>query len=214
MPHTTPRLVPAAPAVRLEELSDRELLAAIQRDDEAAFGELMERKTGQLLALATRVVGDREEARDLVQLTFLRVWEKRHRFDSRWSPNTWLYRIATNLSIDVLRARKTRTAKLEPVRHHLYRVIGGARGGHHEELLQGEIFTILRDLAADLTERQRLAFLLLQVEGLSAKQVAEILGCRESTVRNHLFAARKFLRRELCRRFPEYASGRSEETRS
>lgn len=209
MPKNAPRLVPPPPAQRAPtELDDRELLAAIRRDDEAAFAELMNRKTRQLLGLVTRVVGDREEARDLVQLTFLRVWENRAKYDRRFSPNTWLYRIATNLSIDLLRARRTRHAKLEPVRHHLYRVVGGARRGHHEELLQSEIMSILRDLASDLSERQRMAFLLLQVEGLPSRQVAEILGCRESTVRNHLFAARKSLRRELCRRFPEYAAGR------
>ena len=212
MPRTTPRLVPPpAPDRDPADLSDRELLEAIRHDDEPAFAELMERKTRQLLGLVTRVVGDREEARDLVQLTFLRVWENRSKFDRRWSPNTWLYRIATNLSIDLLRARNTRRSKLEPVRHHLYRVIGGARRGHHEELLQNETLAILRDLASDLSERQRLAFLLLQVEGLPSRQVAEILGCRESTVRNHLFAARKSLRRELCRRFPEYAAGRDAE---
>ena len=192
-------------------MSDRELLDAIRRDDETAFGELMERKTRPLLGLVTRVIGDREEARDLVQLTFLRVWENRDRFDRKWSPNTWLYRIATNLSIDLLRARNTRRTKLEPVRHHLYRVLGGSRRGHHEELLRDETLTILRDLASNLSERQRLAFLLLQVEGLPTRQVAEILGCRESTVRNHLFAARKALKRELCRRFPEYAPGRRPE---
>ena len=209
MSRAKPRLVPPpAPQPAPAELSDHELLAAVQNDDEAAFGELMNRKTPPLLGLVTRFVGDREEARDLVQLTFLRVWENRAKFDQRWSPNTWLYRIATNLSIDLLRSRNTRRAKLEPVRHHLYRVIGGARRGHHEGLLEDEILHILRDLAADLSERQRMAFLLLQVEGLSSRQVAEILGCRESTVRNHLFAARKALRRELCRRFPEYAAGR------
>ena len=205
------RLVSAPPeAVPVSELSDHELLAAIQSEDETAFGELMDRKTRPLLGLATRMVGDREEARDLVQLTFLRVWENRDRFDKRWSPNTWLYRIATNLAIDFLRAKRTRSSKLEPVRHHLYRVIGGS-ADDQRELFQSEIFTILRDLASDLTDRQRLAFLLLQVEGLSARRVAEILECRESTVRNHLFAARKYLRRELCRRFPEYAAGRSAE---
>ena len=214
MPTSKPRLVPSPQAPSPAEMSDRELLAAIGRDDEAAFGELMQRKTRPLLGLVTRVVGDREEARDLVQLTFLRVWENRLKFDCRWSPNTWLYRIATNLSIDLLRARATRRSKLEPVRHHLYRVIGGVRRGHHEELLQGEILAILRDLASGLSDRQRLAFLLLQVEGLPTRQVAEILGCRESTVRNHLFAARKALKRELCRRFPEYAPERAARRRS
>ena len=49
-------------------------------------------------------IGDalREEARDVVQVTFLRLWENRRKFDDRWSPNTWIYRIATNLAIDVL----------------------------------------------------------------------------------------------------------------
>ena len=212
MPKSTPRLVPPPTPDRAPaDLSDRELLEAIRHEDEPAFAELMDRKTRPLLGLVTRMVGDREEAHDLVQLTFLRVWENREKFDRRWSPNTWIYRIATNLSIDLLRSRATRRSKLEPVRHHLYRVIGGTRRGHHEELLQGEVLTILRDLAADLSERQRLAFLLLQVEGLPSRQVAEILGCRESTVRNHLFAARKSLRRELCRRFPEYAAGRDPE---
>ncbi len=64
---------------------------------------------------------------------------------------------------------------------------------------------ILRELAAGLTERQRLVFLLRELEGLSSREVAEILGCRASTVRNHLFTARKHLREELKRRYPEYA---------
>jgi DNA-directed RNA polymerase specialized sigma24 family protein len=52
-----------------------------------------------------------------------------------------------------------------------------------------------------------MVFLLREMEGLSSPEVAEILGCRESTVRNHLFNARKILRRELLRRYPEYAAG-------
>ena len=52
-----------------------------------------------------------------------------------------------------------------------------------------------------------MVFLLREMEGLSSPEVAEILGCRESTIRNHLFNARKHLRRELIRRYPEYAAG-------
>jgi RNA polymerase sigma-70 factor (ECF subfamily) len=84
-------------------------------------------------------------------------------------------------------------------------------GGHAESDLsrmqQNEISGIFRELAAGLSEKQRMVFLLKEVEGLSSAEVAEILSCRESTVRNHLFNARRYLRRELVRRYPEYAAG-------
>ena len=72
---------------------------------------------------------------------------------------------------------------------------------------QTEVAAIFRELSAGLSEKQRVAFLLREIEGLSSPEVAEVLGCRESTVRNHLFNARKYLRRELLKRYPEYAGG-------
>jgi RNA polymerase sigma-70 factor (ECF subfamily) len=200
MPHLVPNPRPAS----LEEISDRDLMASVIDGDEVAFEELMDRKTRPLLGLAHRMVGDREEAKDLVQLTFLRVWEHRSRYDGRFSVNTWIYRITSNLAIDLLRSRQVRGNQAEPVRHHMIRLV--SRRSDLESLFQREVMGILRDLAAGLSEKQRLAFLLREVEGLSSKEVAEILECGESTVRNHLFVARKYLRREVCRRFPEYAS--------
>lgn len=186
-------------------VSDADLLLAIADGDRQAFAALVERKTQPLLHLAYRIVGDREEAKDLVQLAFLRAWEHRTRFNPRWSPNTWLYRITTNLGIDYLRARTTRREKAEPVRHHLRSVHSRPEAGF-ETLMASEALAIMRDLASDLSVRQRQAFWLREVEGLSSREVAQALDCTESTVRNHLFAARAKLRSELQRRFPEYAS--------
>jgi RNA polymerase sigma-70 factor (ECF subfamily) len=193
---------------RWSEASDRELLAALAGDDEQAFDELMKRKGRLLLGLATRMVSDREEARDIVQLTFLRAWEHRRRFDERWSPNTWLYRIATNLAIDYLRAAGGRREKAEPVRRHLVEVVRHRREPDLADLGRREVESILTELAAGLSERQRTVFVLREIEGLSSAEVGEVLGCRESTVRNHLFAARKHLRRELEARYPEYDARR------
>ena len=72
----------------LAEASDRELLAALATGDEAALQELIARKSRPLLQLTGRLLGDAEEAKDVVQLTFLRLWEHRDRYDERWSPNT------------------------------------------------------------------------------------------------------------------------------
>lgn len=191
----------------LAEVTDRDLLEQLARDDEQALDELIARKTRPLVQLVARLLGDVEEARDVVQVTFLRLWENRRKFDDRYSPNTWIYRIATNLAIDQWRSRKSRERGSEPARHHLTRIAAGGAQQELASLQQGEVTRIFGELAAGLTERQRMAFLLREVEGLSSQEVAAVVGCEESTVRNHVFNARKFLQRELLRRFPEYARG-------
>ncbi|HVT57355.1 MAG TPA: RNA polymerase sigma factor [Thermoanaerobaculia bacterium] len=188
------------------ETSDRDLLLAVRGGDEAALNELIGRKTRPLLQMVTRILGDLEEARDVVQVTFFKVWENRHKFDERWSPNTWIYRIASNLAIDHLRARRSRERSNEPVRHHLRQVADSRAQRDLSQLQQTEVGAIFRELAAGLSEKQRMVFLLREAQGLSSPEVAAILGCRESTVRNHLFNARKVLRAELLRRYPEYAA--------
>ena len=103
----------------LRDATDKELLWAMRDGDEAALDELIERKTQPLISTVYRMLNDEEEARDIVQVTFFRLWEHRDRFDDRWSPNTWIYRIATNLAIDQLRSRRSRDRQSEPVRLHM-----------------------------------------------------------------------------------------------
>lgn len=189
----------------LVELEDRELLRAVQDADERALDELMRRKTKPLLQLAYRILGDREEARDVVQVTFFKVWEKRDRYNPKWSPNTWIYRIASNLAIDQLRSRQSRERGAEPAGRHLRQVADAGMKGSAAGVAHGEVMAIFRDLASELSHQQRLVFVLREIEGLSSRETAEIAGCRESTVRNHLFNARQVLRRELIDRYPEYA---------
>src|SRR5262249_7183260 len=195
---------------RWAEASDRDLLLALREDGaraESALDALIARKTKPLLQLVHRILGDLEEARDVVQITFFKVWENRAKFDERWSPNTWIYRIASNLAIDHLRSRRSRERHQEPTRQHLRQVTDRRTQPDMTRLQQGEVAAIFREVSTGLSEKQRLAFLLREMEGLSSPEVAAILGCRESTVRNHLFNARKVLRAELTRRYPEYTAG-------
>ena len=189
------------------EASDRDLLMGVREGDEAALDELIGRKTKPLLQLCHRILGEVEEAHDVVQVTFFKVWENRKKFDDRWSPNTWIYRIASNLAIDHLRSRKSRERSNEPVRQHLLHVADSRASRDLTRFQQTEVAAIFRDLSTGLSEKQRMAFLLREIEGLSCPEVAAVLNCRESTVRNHLFNARKYLRGELLRRYPEYAGG-------
>jgi len=219
MPQTARATQPAGPTLAysrnerrasLHQASDKELLRALRDGEELALDELIERKTNPLLKMVFRILGDTEEARDIVQVTFFRLWEKRDRFDERWSPNTWIYRIATNLAIDQLRSRRSRQKSLEPIRLHLQDSFAARSRRDRAQVRDNEIRGIFQELAGELTEKQRLVFLLREVEDLPSKEVADIVGCRESTVRNHLFNARKQLRRSLLERYPEYAAGHAD----
>src|SRR5689334_12511760 len=90
------------------DLPDRELALKARGGDMVAFEVLVSRKTPPVVSLARRIVGNAEDARDVAQMVFLRVWKEIHRYDERFSLNTWLYRIATNLSIDFLRSARSR----------------------------------------------------------------------------------------------------------
>lgn len=193
---------------RLRQADDRTLLLALKEGEEDALDELIDRKTGSLLKLISRMVGDAEEARDIVQITFVRLWEHRARFDQRWAPNTWIYRIATNLAIDYLRSRASRQKTTEPLRMHVLHAEDGRFRSQTAQIHAEEVAEIFRELSSELSEQQRLVFLLREIEDLPSKEVAEIVGVRESTVRNHLFNARRELRRRLLERYPEYAAGR------
>ena len=192
-------------AEEVAPLSDRELLERLAADDEQALTELIARKTSGLVHAVARIVGDLEEARDVVQVAFFKLWESRGKYDARWSPNTWIYRIATNLAIDHWRSRRSRDEAREPVRFHLLRSAEGSATSALSELKGSEVERIFHELALELTEKQRLIFVLREIEGLPSSEVAAIAGCEESTVRNHLFNARKTLRERLVERYPEYA---------
>src|SRR4029434_9471635 len=145
------------------DTSDRDLLLALREGDESALNELIGRKTKPLLQLCQRILGDLEEARDVVQVTFFKVWENRRKFDDRWSPNTWIYRIASNLAIDHLRSRKSRERSHEPVRQHLRQAAATRAQRDLTRLQQSEVAAIFRDLSAGLSEKQRTAFLLREL---------------------------------------------------
>lgn len=208
-----PQLVYSKPAEKgptIAEISDAEVLRRLGQGDEAALDELIERKSRALLHLAFKVVADREEARDVVQMAFVRIWEHRERYDARWSPNTWIYRITTNLAIDHLRSRQSKERQREPLKVHLRQSHEGSARRMLGDLREKEVEQIFLTLAEHLTEKQRSIFVLREMEGLSTVEIAEIMECRESTVRNHLFNARKVLRGELLRRYPEYAPSSAE----
>src|SRR5258708_5099169 len=96
--------------MRNEMDAERGLMAKVARGDQAAFTDLAQRYSGKLLAVAGRLLGSRADAEDAVQRAFLQCFAGAAGYDARWAVSTWLYRILTNVCVDELRRRATRTA--------------------------------------------------------------------------------------------------------
>jgi RNA polymerase sigma-70 factor (ECF subfamily) len=184
------------------QASDRELAAQARRGDLVAFEALVARKTPAVLSVARRIVGDREDAKDIAQMVFLRVWEQLGRYDEAYSFNTWLYRIATNLSIDFLRSSRSRQrahgATLHIVREREESSVFETTRAAED----GELARLFEQVSHRLSAKQKAAFVLREMQDCDTREIAEILQCGESTVRNHLFNARRILRREIARLHP------------
>jgi len=184
-------------------VDDRELAKAARKGDERAFADLVHRHSGGLHRAVARILSDESEAWDVVQMAFLRAWQSLDRYNSKWSFATWLYRIGTNLAIDLLRSRSSRERAHKAGSDHMLRVVGGQESAA-DLTRQREVDAILGELVEVLTPQQRAAFVMREVEGLETSEVAAMLGCSQTTVRNHVFQARKALRRQMRDRFPEY----------
>ncbi len=184
-------------------MDDRELAKAAQKGDEEAFGDLVKRHSGGLHRTVSRVLSDETEGWDVVQMALLKAWQRLDRYNTKWSFATWLYRIGINLAIDVLRARSSRERAHQAGSEHRLRLVGD---GERTCCLSDsrEIDRVLGQLVGSLTPQQRAAFVLREVDGMETAEAAKIMGCSATTVRNHIFQARKVLRREMQRRFPEY----------
>jgi RNA polymerase sigma-70 factor (ECF subfamily) len=186
------------------ERSDTDLAVLARGGDDVAFETLVIRKTPAVVSVARRIVGDAEDARDVAQMVFVRVWEELHRYDETYSFNTWLYRIATNLSIDFLRSARSR-ARAHGATLHIVRRREELSGDETERAAEdGRLARLFADAAHRLSVKQKAAFVLREMEDKDTAEIAEILGCGESTVRNHLFNARRALRKEIERLYPGF----------
>ena len=124
-------------------------------------------------------------------------------FDAQYSFDTWLYRMVTNVAIDFLRSKQSREAA---VASSLRLVKTASDGEQSVSLQRKEVEAVFAEVSSVLSPKQRTIFVMREMEDISSAEISRILGCRESTVRNHLFNARKQMQEQLRNRFPEYAS--------
>ena len=193
------RMIPTKETV---ELDDRQLVEQIRQGDDGAFETLVRRKTSKVYGLCYRVIGNSEDAKDISQLVFLKLWENLEKYDATYAFDTWLYRMVTNVAIDFMRSKQSRD---NAVNSNLRLVKTSLEAEQTVTVQRKEIENVFNDISDVLSPKQKTIFVMNQMEDLPSAEIAKILGCRESTVRNHLFNARKAMQQQLQKRYPEYA---------
>jgi len=190
-----------------EAAEDRALVTKAREGDAGAFRSLVERHQRRAFALAVSLVRDESDAREIVQEAFIRVYRNLDGFEGGSSFFTWLYRIVSNLSIDLLRRPGRLPANLDEDR-----VARGAGKGDDasvpflstvdgadpaDELRRREIGARLQVALDGLPPYHRAVVVLREIEGLSYEEMAQALGISKGTVMSRLFHARQKLQRAL-----------------
>ncbi len=193
------RMIPTKESL---EPDDRQLVEQIRRGDDGAFEMLVRRKTSKVYGLCYRVIGNSEDAKDISQLVFIKLWENLEKYDPQYAFDTWLYRMVTNVAIDFMRNKQSRD---NAVNSNLRLVKTAVDPEQTVTVQRKEVESVFNAISNVLSPKQKTIFVMSEMEDLRSSEIAKILGCRESTVRNHLFNARKLMQQQLKRRFPEYA---------
>ena len=183
--------------------TDRELVDAARGGDADAFGKLVRRHQKRVFRLSVHLLRNGAEAEDVTQETFVRAYGALDRFDGRSEPFTWLYRIAVNLSLNAIRARRTSKNAGTTDDPRIEAVLVERRPGMADPARQAtdrELATALCEGIDALSETLRTTLVLVTIDGMSHAEAAEVLGCPEGTVAWRIHEARKKLREFLSSR--------------
>src|SRR6516162_8345387 len=197
-----------ATVISLANFDDSALVREAQAGNRAAFEELVHRYDRDVLRLALNLMKRTEDARDVYQEAFLKVYRNLHRFRFECSFYTWLYRIVTNVCLDHLRRRQARPEDQAPELHPAHYEEGIAdffeRQREHRPALDPEKHLLGREIQRRLalamerlSPRERIGFEMKHYQGLKLRAIGDALGTSEETVKNSLFRATRKLRHEL-----------------
>jgi RNA polymerase sigma-70 factor (ECF subfamily) len=177
--------------------SDDSLVRRAQDGDREAFRVLVERHSRSVFRLAFRLTGNEHDADEVVQESFIRAYRRLVRFESRSTFSTWLYRITANCAVDLLRGRKTHEPlEADGSESEPRTVPTGLTTTPDQErrAMGGQIQARVRAALAHLTERERMAFVLRHVEGLSIDEIARQMNLRTNATKHSIFRAVRKMR--------------------
>jgi len=180
-----------------EKQRDYNLIRRVQNGDMVAFNDIVDRYKNRLMNTIIRMVSSQQEAEDIVQETFLRVYQHRNSFDFRHCFSTWLYTIALNLARNELRKRK---------RFKFFDIFD--MQGHESEIsvemkLPSNLSKVLEKAIESLPDKYKTAFILRDIQEQPYEEVAKIMSIPLGTVKSRVNRARALLRDKLKPRMEE-----------
>lgn len=172
------------------------IITQCQQGDKKAYRQLVQWYQGMVFSLALKMLGDEDEAKDITQETFIRVWTTLRKYDGSTTLSTWIYTIASRLCLDRLKKLK-RQSPLPEDESVLADYISDT--SPQRQLENHQWISILRFLASELSEKQRIVFTLSHLEGLSSEEIEAITGFDSRQVKSNLYVARQTIRERLKR---------------
>ncbi len=191
-------------------------LDLLHAGDRREFARMVDRYSGPLYRLALKMLGNPRDAEDVLQNTFLQAFQHLREFEGRSSLSTWLYRIASNEALMLIRKHRPEINFSDAVRAEEsesdYEPVQFTDWGDlpEDELLTAEARVVLDRAIQDLPEKLRIVFVLRDIEGLSIRETGQALDLTETAVKTRLLRARLRLRDELSLYYAEKMKKRSQ----
>jgi len=185
------------------ELSEYDLISAAKNGDDASFEELIYRYDKSVLAIALNYVQDRDTAKDIYQDVLIRVYRGLKNFEMRSEFSTWLFRITTNVCLTYKSREKKREfvsldEQLEIEEDEIGKFeLPDTEPDPGDTADSSDIGEFIRDAVDSLSSKQKMTFVLKHYEGYKIREIAEMLNCKEGTVKKYLFDAVRNLRKKL-----------------
>lgn len=173
------------------------IIKCIRNGDRKAFKKLVEMYQQPAYRLAYRILGNEEEARDAVQESFIKVWQKIGFYDPAKDFIPWMYRIMVNTSTD--RLRRIQRYPMIPIDYAVKNLETIQKNDPETVADNHELALLIRGFAEVLPEKQKLVFILRDIEGMSSGEVESITELSETSVKSNLYHARKCIRERLLR---------------
>lgn len=186
-------------------VTDHELVTRAQQGSEKAYRELLGRYQRPVFSIIYRMIRDREQAEDLAQETFVRVFNNIDRYDPRYKFSSWIFKIATNLTIDWIRRKELDTVSIDGSRNAVTAeqieatsITIASQDENPEELLEAkQLGEEIEGAISKLRPEYKAAILLRHVEGREYQEIAEILSLPLGTVKTYIHRGRNELRDQL-----------------
>lgn len=182
-------------------LEDNTLVKKAKGGDERAYNKLVEKYERALFYHILKMVNDRQQVEDLVQETFVKAFDNLNTYSTNYAFSTWLYRIATNHTIDYLRKKKLNTLSIDdPVKTkdgEMEMQLPDKSASTDRNIIKKQRQQIVQQAIQDLPEKYRKVIELRHMEEKSYKEISEVLDSPLGTVKAHIFRARELLYKEL-----------------